>query len=137
MATKRNLMGNADWKRIALGAGVSLGSTLGMSALFAWMMLREAVAYEWMNYLAVLTLLLSSFAGAVAARDGLEYGMGAPAAGLLYWIMLLGINGICFAGSLSGAGACALAILGGSGAAWLLAGRSGGKRRRRRSYRFR
>lgn len=119
--------GNLDWKRLALSLGISVLAMLTLTAAGAWLMDRETVDRSWMNYLAALVLLVSAFLGAMTAKSREDRWKGPAIAGAGLWLVLLAINALCCGGDLSGAGATALAILGGTGAATLLGG--GGKRR--------
>lgn len=126
-----------DWKRIGLSLGISVITLLAMTGLAAWLMNGELVARAWGNYLAALILVLSSLIGALTARIKDNPWIGPAAVGAGLWLILLGINAICYGGDLSGALPTALAILGGCGAGALL---GGGNRRRsypRRKYRHR
>lgn len=121
--------GNLDWKRLALSLGISVLAMLTLTAAGAWLMDREAVDRSWMNYLAAAVLVASAFLGAMTAKDQEDRWKGPAIVGAGLWLVLLTINALCYDGDLSGAGAAALAILGGCGAAVLLGG--GGKRRDR------
>lgn len=138
MKTKKDWnFGELDWRRLGLSLGISVLGMLALTALCAWLMDRETVSRDWENYLAALILLLSGFAGALTARSREDRWKGPLVVAGGFWLVLLTINALLFGGDLSGAGATALAILGGSGAGMLLGG--GGKRRSgsRRKYRRR
>lgn len=124
-----------DWKQIGLGTGVSVITTLALAGLGAWLLERELLGLEWGNYLAALVLLVSSFVGGKTAGASPERWPGPIVAGAGLWTALLLIHMVGFGGQPSGAGATALAILGGTGAAILLSG--GGKRRKSRSRKYR
>lgn len=125
------------WKRIGLGVGVGVLTLLSLTAAGAALMDGEIVSLEWMNYLAVAILLLSSFVGALTARSGENRWAGPLTAGAAMWLFLLTVNALGYEGNLSGAGVTALAILGGAGSASLL-GRTGRRRSgARRKYRHR
>ena len=124
-----------DWRRIGLGIGVGVITMLAMTGAGAWLLERELVDLEWMNYLAAVILLVSAFAGAKTAGASAEQWMYSALTSLGFWLVLALIHVLGFGGGLKGAGATALAILGGSGAAVLL--RRGGKRRSSRSRRYR
>lgn len=118
-----------DWKRIGLSLGISVITLLAMTGLAAWLMNGELVARAWGRYLAALILVSSSLIGALTARIKDNPWIGPAAVGAGLWLILLGINAICYGGDLSGALPTALAILGGCGAGVLL-----GRGTRRRSY---
>lgn len=119
---------NPEWKRIGLGTGVGTVAMVAMTGLGAWMLERELIGLEWMNYLAALILLVSSFAGAKTAGVSLQNWTVPVLTGAGLWLMLLLIHTVGFGGAPEGAGATALAVLGGSGAAMLL-NRGGGRRK--------
>lgn len=138
MKNRKDMSGmTLNWKRIGLSLGISVLVTLTLTVAVAAMVDREMMNRSWMNYLAALILVLSAFTGSLTAGGGAERWIGQAVVGAAYWLILLAINALAYEGNLSGAGATALAILGGSGAAMLL-GR-GGKRRShsRRRYRNR
>lgn len=138
MRSRKDMNGmNLDWKRVGLGLGVSVLVMLTMTAAGAALVDREMIDRGWMNYLAALILVVSSFAGALTVGVRAERWLAGLVSGGGFWLFLLAVNALGFDGDLRGAGATALAILGGSGAAMLL-GR-GGKRRSstRRKYRNR
>lgn len=124
-----------DWKQIGLGTGVGVIAMLTMTGLGAWLLERELVGLEWTNYLAALNLLVSSFVGGKTAGTSPERWPGPMMTGIGMWAVLLLIHLAGFGGQPEGAGATALAILGGTGASILLGG--GGKRRKVRTRRYR
>lgn len=124
-----------DWKRVGLGVAVGFLTMLILTALCAWMLEREMVGLEWVNYLAVLILLLGSFVAAktVGGSGGRWLHSAVVAAGL--WIVMLSVNALLFGSNPGGAGETALAIMGGCGGAALLSGKrtvSRGRKRRNR-----
>lgn len=125
---------------LALGAAVSLGITLLVSAFLAWLVDSEKLPWENIGYGIMFLLLLSSFLGAMAAyvkvkRQRLMICM---MSGVLYFGILLSITALFFGGQFEAVGITAALVLGGSAAAGLLGlhgeqgGRGGRKRRRHR-----
>lgn len=117
-----------DWRKCALALGISIILLLTVTAAGAALVERETIGAEWMNYLAALALLSSSFAGGMVGRSGENRWLAPLVNGGGLWLFLLAVNALGYDGDLNGAVPVALAILGGSGAA-ILPGR-GGKRRR-------
>ena len=124
-----------EWRRIALGVAVGGVVMAVMTGMGAWLLERELAGVEWVNYLAALILLVSSFAGAKTAGASRERWVGSVLVGLGLWLLLALIHLTGFEGGLRGSGATALAILGGTGAAVLLGG--GGKRTPKRFRKYR
>lgn len=128
---------DVEWKRIGFGVAVASVGLLAMTGLGAWLLEREVVEFRWIDYLSAVILLASSFLGAKVTGASPERWIGPVLTGLGLWLVLAVIHVFCFGGALEGAGATALAIIGGTGAAVLL--RRGGNRsgRPRRKYRNR
>ncbi len=124
-----------DWRSIGLGTAVGLITMLTMSGVGAWLLERELVRMEWINYLAAVILLTASFAGAGAAGASVERWLRPVLTGTGLWLTLVLIHVLVFGGAMEGGAATAMIIMGGSGAAVLL-GR-GGKGRKKRSRRYR
>lgn len=126
-----------DWKRIGLGTGVGAVGVIAITGLGAWLLERGLVGMKWINYLAALTLLVSSFLGAKTAGAGWGRWLNPALAGAGMWLALALIHLGCYGGSLAGAVPVALGILGGTGAAVLLGGGKRGHKSGRRRYRNR
>ena len=123
-----------DWKRIGIGAGIGLVVMLMLTALGALLFSGEILDWSWANYIAAVILLLSSFAGALAAR-GRGGVLDVLLCAMCYWLVLLLVHGAVYAGAISGGTETLLTVLGGSGASLLLHGSKGKKRSfRRRKY---
>lgn len=125
-----------DWRQGLLGAGISGGTLLVLSAIAAWLLSAELMGEKWMNYLAAGILVLSAFAGGWAARGACPV-VNVLISGGVFWAALLVMGILVFDGSLAGASATALPILGGNGSALLIPA-SGRRKRspaRRRSRR--
>lgn len=129
--------GILEWKRIGFGTAVGMIVLLSLTGLGAWLLERELVGLEWCDYLAALILLVSSFTAAKASGSSAERWLHPTITGAALWVVLALIHVSVFEGKMEGAGAVALAILGGSGAAILLGGgrRRTGSASRKRRYR--
>jgi len=124
-----------EWKKIAMGIGVSLVGTLTMVGLFAILMERETIPVKWMNYLAAFSLLVGSFLGAMTIGKGRGNSLEMIAVGAGWIVVLLGINAVLFDCRLSGMIPTVLIIMGGIGASMLMSfGRRDTRRRGRRKY---
>lgn len=112
---------------LAVGGGVSLGVTLLLSAVLAWLVHRETIAMENIGYGILVLLLMASFLGAETAfgRIRRQRLLVCGLSGLIYFALLLSITALFFGGQYSGVGVTALLILAGSGAAALLGLRRG------------
>lgn len=112
---------------LAVGGGVSLGVTLLLSAVLAWLLHRESMAMENIGYGILAMLLLASFLGAETAFGQIRRQrlLVCGLSGLIYFALLLSITALFFGGQYSGVGVTALLILAGSGAAALLGLRQG------------
>ena len=124
-----------EWKKIAMGIGVSLVGTLTMVGLFALLMERETIPVKWMNYLAAFSLLVGSFFGAMTIGKGRGNSLEMIAVGAGWIVVLLGINTVLFDCRLSGMIPTVLIIMGGIGASMLMSfGRRDTRREGRRKY---
>ena len=124
-----------EWKKIAMGIGVSLVGTLTMVGLFALLMERETIPVKWMNYLAAFSLLVGSFFGAMTIGKGRGNSLEMIAVGAGWIVVLLGINAVLFDCRLSGMIPTVLIIMGGIGASMLMSfGRRDTRRKGRRKY---
>lgn len=123
------------WRRVVIGTGVSTVMMLALSGCFAGLISGELVELSWVNYAAVLILIVASFLGAAAAL-GLSGGIGdGMMAGAGFLLVLFAINAVLFECELGGLLPALLAVAGGCGAAVLLLGGQGRKpRRHRRKY---
>lgn len=107
---------------LAVGLGVSLTVTMIMSMLVAYLQSTEMISDSGVGYGAMLTLLLSSAAGAGAAWRKVKHQrlVICAASGLCYFLSLIAITAMFFGGQYSAVGVTALLILGGAGAVALL-----------------
>ena len=131
--------GKLEWNLRAVGLGIGVGTItmLSMTGLGAWLLERELVGLEWINYLAAMILVVSSFVGAKSAGASADRWLNPTLTGVGLWLVLVLIHLAGFDGGLKGSGSVALGILGGTGASMLL---GGGHRRRKapvRKYRNR
>ena len=128
---------SVSWRAIALGIGTGAVTLIAMTGLAAWGLHRELAGPEWADYLAAGILILSSFLAARTAGASVERWRNGVLTAAGMWLILALIHCAVFGGALDGAGATALAIIGGTGAAVLL--NRGGKRsgKRHRKYRNR
>lgn len=128
---------SVSWRAIALGIGTGAVALIAMTGLAAWVLHRELAGPEWADYLAAGILILSSFLAARTAGASAERWMNGLLTAVGMWLILLLIHWAVFDGAPVGAGATALAIMGGTCAAVLM--NRGGKRpgKHRRKYRNR
>lgn len=125
-------MKNINIRAIILGLGVGVLAVVVLTAGAAALMARGAAPLECMDYFTAGILVLSGLVSALAAR----LGGSAPADGIVVavgeLVVLLGVHFCLGGGPVEGLPVTALALGGGSGAAWLLGQGRGRKRRRRR-----
>lgn len=119
---------------LAFGAAISVGLTLLIAGILTWLVSEEKLAWENIGYGIMVLLLISSFAGALAAygRIKRQRMLVCGIAGVVYFGILLSLTALFFGGQYDGMPVTALLILGGSAAAGLLGlgGNRGGKRRK-------
>lgn len=133
---KRGNSLSLSWRIVLRGAGIGMAVLLALAAAAAYLISREVVALEWMDYAVVAILLLGGFAGAAGAGQGTALDS-LSTAGCI-WLILLCVNAVFFGFEMSGLPAVLLPVVGGAGAGVLL--RDGWKKpgkRRRRKYRHR
>lgn len=123
---------------LALGTLGSIGITILLSAIAAWLTLSGRIPENSIGYCSMFILLLSSMAGsaiAIARTKRLRFQVGV-AAGALYFLCLLAITALFFGGIYEGVGATALMILCGCGLVILLGpggrNRAGCRKRKKR-----
>lgn len=102
------------------GMGISLLVSLLMAMGTAALISGGTVSETWMDELAALILLLSSFLGSAAACRGEERIKEALMAGIGYWSALVILQMVVFSVSVKGVGATGIAVFGGVGASMLL-----------------
>ncbi len=116
---------------LARGLVAALGITLAGSLLTAKLLERQIIAWENSGYAVMVILLWASWAGAfisgnrIKRRQAVIY----PAAGLLYFTMLLLFTALFFGGKFHGVWQTGLLILGGSMANIFTAGKGSRKRK--------
>lgn len=101
---------------LALGAAVSLGITVLLSAATAWAILSGKLPEDSVGYCAMAILLVSSMAGAFTSIGKIKrrrFQMGL-ASGAIYFASLLAATALFFGGIYDGIGVTALMILCGS-----------------------
>ena len=107
---------------LLIGLGVSLGITVAMGALTAYLEGKEALAENGVGYCAMLTLAVSSLAGAMTAAGKIKrirFGVCMLSAAC-YFLSLIGATALFFGGQYTAVGVTGLLILGGSAAAGFL-----------------
>lgn len=130
-AKKRNTASSIP-AGLGIGLLISIVITLVGSAITAYLIHSENIPQEGMGYGVIITLLLSTVAGAWVAvsriqRQRLQMCM---ISGLCYYLTLLAMTALFFGGQYSGMGITALVVLGGCGTVIIL-GAGGGKRRKK------
>ncbi len=92
---------DVQWKKIWLGVGAGIITTIVMTAAFTGLVFGEIMDESHLPYAAAMIVIVSSFVG-----PGISGGRGAVLnqmlVGFLYWVVLLGINAVLFDGNLSG-----------------------------------
>ena len=119
---------------LAAGAGVSAVTTAIMTAVLAWMLNQETIAWEMVGYWILAMIMLSAFLGSAIAcrRIRRQKLMVCFMSALVYWGMLLSITALFFGGQYEAVGVTGLLVTGGSVCAALL---GIGKGRRTGSFR--
>lgn len=125
---------------LALGAAVSLGVTLILSAAVAKMVDAELMGEGAIGYGALITLLTAAIAGAAFAATKIKRQriLVCCLSGLVYYITLLGVTALFFGGQYQGMGVTALVVAGGCGTVVLMGlnqGKGKGNRHRKRLHR--
>lgn len=119
---------------LAWGGAVSLGLTILLSGVLAWLLEKETILWENTGYWIMGMLLLSSFIGAwiSAGRIKRQRLVVCLMSGLVYLGVLLSMTALFFGGQYEGVGVTMLLVLGGSMTAALLGNpeKRGGKRRK-------
>ena len=119
---------------LALGAGVSVGVTLVLSAIIAKLVQMEVLRQDQIGYAVMVLLITASSLGAAIAQGKVKHQrvLVCMLSGLIYYVILICITALFFGGQYTGFGVTGLLILGGAGTTALLSGRRkgrGGKRK--------
>lgn len=119
---------------LLLGSGISMGVTLGTTAVLAKLLDSEKIAWENIGSCIVIMLIVSSFLGAMAACGKIKRQRLAVCltSGVLYFCMLLAITALFFGGQYESVWITGLLILAGCGGAIVLGLRGEGKGRRKK-----
>lgn len=124
MVMNQKLTGTASAMPSGLlkGALVGIGITLVGAAVMSALILREVLRETAIGYSAMGVILVSAFAGAMAAMNTVKQrpAVVAVLSGLIYYAVLLGANALFFKGEYEGLGVTALLVLAGVGTALLL-----------------
>lgn len=114
-------------KGLTLGGIASLGITMAGAAVIAKLLETERVGESMVGYAVMVLLLGSSFAGTWISQHRIKRRLLLVSllSGGIYFALLLSITALFFGGQYEAVGVTGLLILGGSGTALLLAGRSG------------
>lgn len=136
MVANRKVTGAASAMPVglAVGLGVSLGTTLLGCAVLAWLIGRETVPQSGIGYGSLVILLTASLLGAGVAcgRVKRRRMLVCTLSGLCYFASLVCMTALFFGGQYQGMGVTALVILAGSLCIGLLGLRGEGSRNRRR-----
>lgn len=124
---------------LVVGLAVSVVITLLAVGTIAHLVLGGKMSAETIGYGSVVTLLLSSAAGAWVAARSVKHRWMVVCLGTggIYFLMLLSCTALFFGGQYEGVGVTLLMVLAGSGAVGLfgLKGEGGAKKRRKRRTR--
>ncbi len=112
---------------LAFGVCISAGITFLGTAILTWMLDREIILWEKIGYGIMITLLLASFLGALAAYGKIKRQRLAVCLmeGAIFFALLLSITALFFGGQYNGVGVTACLVAGGCGSAGLLGLRQG------------
>lgn len=120
---------------MSIGLAVCMALTMAATAVISNLVLSEKLGEGAVGYCAIVTLLLSSAAGAwlAAVLVKRRWMIVCVGVGFSYFLTLLAITALFFGGQYQGVAVTALVIFGGCGAVGLLglkSGREGIKRRK-------
>lgn len=103
---------------LAIGAGMSLGITLLLSVLAAWLISAEYIREEGIGYLVMIILLAASASGGTLAGYKIKKMKMQVSAltGVIYFALLLALTALFFGGQYEGMGTTLVMVLLGSGA---------------------
>ena len=124
---------------LALGWVVNLAVTLISAILVSVLVAGERVGENRIGLAAVITVVISSFCGAIVAakRIGHRRMIICLASGAVYYLSLLCCTALFFDGKFEGLGAAALTIIGSSAVAGLLGIRQKGQKMKGLQKRYR
>lgn len=129
MVANRKVTGKAASMPVglAMGAAVSVGVTLTMSAMAARLVYSGRLDEKNIGYCAMVVLILSALLGATVSEKKIKRRklIVCGASGLIYYTILLITTAILFGGEYRGMGTTALIVLCGCGVAALLGTRQG------------
>lgn len=138
MVTNRKMKGTAKSVQLALcwGLIISMVLTLILSAGITYLVLSETMAESAVGYGVMLTVLVSSFLGAIVAAAAVKSRrlFVCLMSGVGYFLLLLSVTALFFGGQYEGMGVTALLVFGGAGAAALMGGKGDGQKRKKRRY---
>ena len=104
---------------VALGKGAvwSVGITIAGAAIMAVLIVREMLREIAIGYTAMVVLLLASWFGSkIAVRTfGKKLALTALTSGVIYFLILAGLNAVLYKGGYEGVGVTAVMILAGVG----------------------
>lgn len=109
-------------KSILKGTAVGIMLTIAGAAAMSGLIINEVLKETSIGYCAMFVLVISSYVSAVVAMTSAarQKAIVSMMSGLIYYVVLLGVNAICFKGGYEGVGATGLLILAGAGAAVLI-----------------
>lgn len=125
---------------LIMGAAVSTGITLMITALLAILLDREVISWEKIGYAILIMIMLSAFMGGVTAYNRIrrQRVLISLMAGLIYWGVLLSVTALFFGGQYEAVGVTALLVAGGSLCSAMVGiGKGGGEAGRRKRKRYR
>ena len=118
------------------GTALSLGITLLLAALAAWLVLEEVIEETHIGYCVMVILMAASFLGALTAcgRIKRQRLLVCMLSGSVYFLLLMSITALFFGGQYEAVGVTGILVFGGSMLAVLSSGSNSreGKRRKRR-----
>ena len=125
---------------LAVGALVSILTTILICAVSAHLISTEAIAEEQIGYCSIAALICSTILGAVTAVRKIKHKrlVVCILSGAVYYLILLSVTALFFGGQYQGMGVTLIVILLGSLAALLITGREGKGRtpsKRKKIYR--
>lgn len=120
---------------LAFGAGISLGITLFMAAIIAYLLETEKITWEGAGYGIMALLLIASSLGSMMAYSMIKRQrlLVCLLSGVVYLGILLSMTALFFGGQYDAVGVTMALIIAGSGTSGLLGMREKGRGKREKS----
>lgn len=142
MVTGKKVKGSAATFPVGLltGAVVSIVLTIFLAAVTAWIVLNGIMDTKLIGYFSMLILAIAATSGAAAAAGLIKHRkmIVCLLSGIIYYVILIAVNGLMFGCSCQGAGVMAILVFGGCTGVGTLAQRgkyTSGSKRKKHKYR--